>query len=82
MTDFILKISCTGIYSFYQTRNRGELINLNLKESENNINSLVLYFIARLLKCNQFFSITRFNYLNENESFLNKFFDFYKSLEM
>lgn len=82
VTDFILKISCTGIYLFYQTINGGELIKLNLKESENNINSLVLYFIARLLKCNQFFSITKFNYLDENESFLNKFFDFYKSLEM
>lgn len=80
--DFFLRIACTKGYGFYPMKNGGEMINLNLKEEENNINSLALYFITRLLKINQVTSFTKFEYLNENEAFLNKFFDFYKFLEM
>lgn len=80
--DFFLRIACTKDYGFYPMKNGGEMINLNLKEEENNINSLALYFITRLLKINQVTSFAKFEYLNENEAFLNNFFDFYKSLEM
>ena len=80
--DFILRIACTDIYKYEPSRNGENKFWLDIYEVDPVINSLVLYYIARLIKDNQFYSYRQLKYLQKNDEFLQKFLDYYRILQM
>ena len=80
--DFILRIACSGIYKFGPAQNGEQKVWLDISENEATINSLVLYYIARLVGDNHLFSDKPITYLNKNDEYLKKYLNYYKTLEM
>ncbi len=82
INDFIKQMSCSGIYKYASAQNGEKKTWLNIYEEEANINSLVLYYIARLIGDRQLYAYSRISYLEKNDRYIKKFFDYYKTLEM
>ena len=80
--DFILRISCSEIFSLARSNREGNVIWFELWEKNNNICALSLYYIARLMNSKNFNSEDMLGYLKDNNDYLKKFKDFYRSLEM
>ena len=80
--DFILEIACTGIYKEGMDRRGADKLWLSISQCDATINSLVLYYIARLINDDEYYSYENINYLQNNDDYLKKFFLYYKSLEM
>lgn len=81
VNEFILKIACTGIYLYDRAQTGEDKFWMNISESNATINSLVVYYIARLLGSREFFSYKSISYLSKNDKYLKIFFDYYNSLE-
>lgn len=80
--DFILRIACTGIYKYYMSKGGQNKMWLIIYPQEATINSLVLYYIARLINDNEYYSFDSINYLQQNDEYLKKFHSYYKALDM
>ena len=80
--DFILRIACTGIYKYHMANNGQNKMWLIIYPQEATINPLVLYYIARLINDNEYYSFDSINYLQKNDEYLKKFHFYYKALEM
>lgn len=81
INDFILRIACTGIYLYDRAQTGENKFWMNISESNATINSLVVYYIARLLESREFYSHKSISYLSKNDKYLKNFFDYYNSLE-
>ena len=82
ITDFIMRIACVGIYKYAPAQNGEQKTWLDIYEEEATINSLVLYYIARLIGDRQLYPYSKISYLTKNDEYITKFFNYYKTLEM
>ena len=82
ITEFIMRISCVGIYKYAPAQNGEQKAWLDIYEEEATINSLVLYYIARLIGDRQLYPYNKISYLTRNDEYIKKFYNFYKTLEM
>lgn len=81
--DFIETVACTGIYQYGKTKDlRQEKWWLIMDKDETLLNALILYYIARLLNLQSFYSFIPMDYLSKNEEYLKQFLNFYKLLKL